>query len=1006
VFKFTRVLSLALAFALVGGPLMMAPVSAQSSATQGTTTVMGVATDATGAPLPGVVVTLRGAMTYSAVSAENGAYSIPNVRAGVYTLSATKGGYGAANEQDYPIVAGVTAAINIRLEAATLSSITREIGRVSTVSSRSQFNSTPASVNIVSQGAILDQGNPQVQRVLDQTPGIVIDHPGTSATNAAAGAITFPSIRGGTGYETASLIDGHPLAVGNFGDYVTTFLDANVLQSVELIKGPGAAAPEVNYAIGGTVNFRTLDPTAKPSGSFKISSDSFGGISSNFNYSGTTANHRFGWVLDYAINGTPGPLKDAQGIVNIPSTSAVGVGATGFRYNCPPGANIATCQQAQGFNTNSIATNTPPGSLFQNNPNFGTATIEGLGFPVNQNYNSKTELVKFKYNLSDTTTATASFLGSQTYTDQNGNHVDGFNQLFTPGAGYTGALAPGPVFTYQNVFFPANEWEINNEPIFQAEVRSSIKNDTILARFYAASINRLQYNSLQSPSQNDYESLNLFGTVLLCPAASPILVATGKCAATTAAGAPTVAPVNTAFNGQRVNIAEPGANAFFRSAEEDKLHGGSFEYDHFIGNTGNTLSFSVDRTGANTFAYDFSGSGNTPSVAAGSSQVFTTYLVRGIFNVTPKLSATVSNYVDTYAQHFTPDGGKTFGNVNYSRDDARIGLTYRENLDTSFRFSAGSAIAPPFLNLLDKTATSPTIAAGGLSATQTIASGNLRPETSMGYDLGADFRLGKDKLTIISTDIYTTNLFNEFFSTTSGGAPAPACLSGNTLTDPNTCTNNTTHVTTAPTILPLFFTGQGNIGNTRYQGVEFKIARDPRIGIGGAFQGSLIRAYAYNISPCFYGTLVNNQLNCNTFAANTGVINGINFITSGTSGNPGSFTTVTNTSIPYSTAYAELHFRTFKGGLLSFGEQYYGNNNSLNVPAFLISNANARLPIGDGTQSLQFSIDNLFNTYGAAFATQAGGVQVPLVNGKDGLTNANVIGPRNARIIFTKRFGS
>ncbi|MFN2459181.1 MAG: carboxypeptidase regulatory-like domain-containing protein [Candidatus Velthaea sp.] len=992
---FTRVLGLITALALIGGPLLTAPAFAQNAQAQTSATVNGVATDSSGAPIAGVTVTLRGAQTYTTTTQANGTYTIANVQPGLYTLAASKGGFAPAGEQDYPIAAGTTTTLNVRLQSATLTSIVREIGRVSTNVARSQFNPSPASVNVVSQQSFIDQGAIQVQRVLDQTPGIVIDHPGTSSTNAAPGAITFPSIRGGLGFETASLIDGHPLAVGNFGDYVTTFLNTFVLQDVELIKGPGAAAPEINYAIGGTVNFRTLDPLRRPGGSFSLGTDSFGGVKSNYMYSGTTTNGRFGWVLDYAIDGSPGPLKDAPGFVNLP---------TSFRINCPVGANVATCQQQNGFSSNPVSNAQTNG--IQNNPNFGTSNLLASGISINQNYNSKTELAKFRYKFSNATVATVSYLGSQTYTDQNGNHVYGFNTQFTPSAGYTGNLAPGSAFTYQNVFFPNNEWEINNEPIFQAEVRSSIKNDTVLARYYTASINRLQYNSLAANNQTDYETLGLYGTLSLCPATSPILVSSGKCAATTAAGAPTVAPVSTAFNGQQVPVASPGSSAFFRSAEEDKLHGGSFEYDHYIGDTGNSLTLAIDRTGANTFAYDYSGSGNAPSVAAGSRQAFTTVLLRGIFNVTPKLQATLSNYIDNYYQRYTANSGVSFNEVSYGRYDGRLGLAYRQNIDTSYRFAVGSAIAPPFLNLLDRTQTSPTLTQGNAFATQTLASGNLKAETSFGWDIGADFRLGGDRLTRLTTDVYSTNLFNQFYSTSGGGQVGPACPSGNTLIDPATCRNNSTGATIAPTQVPIFTTSQGNIGNARYQGVELAVQRDPGVGFGYSVQGALIRAYAYNINACFYGTVVNGALNCSTFANNTAVGNGQNFFTSGTGGSPGSFTAVNNHSIPYSQGYGEIRWRTAKGGLISFGEQYYGPNNSLNLPAFVMSNMNFRFPIGDGSQNLQVSIDNLFNTYGNAYITQFGGVAVPLVNGKLGLTNANVIGPRNTRLLFTKRIGN
>ena len=172
---------------------------------------------------------------------------------------------------------------------------------------RAAFNASPASVSVVTVADFIDQGQPQVARILDQTPGIVSSLPG-GVNNASPGAITFPNIRGALSFETAALIDGHPLSVGQYGDYVTTFLNSFVLQSVELIKGPGAASPTISRAIGGTVNFRTLDPSTKPRGTFTLGVDSFGGVFSNVGYSNTVG--RLGFLFDYAVNGTPGPLHD------------------------------------------------------------------------------------------------------------------------------------------------------------------------------------------------------------------------------------------------------------------------------------------------------------------------------------------------------------------------------------------------------------------------------------------------------------------------------------------------------------------------------------------------------------------------------------------------------------------------------------------------------------------------------------------------------------------------
>src|SRR5579884_84898 len=252
----SRVLSMAVLCAVVGGPLSTAPAFAQTPPAQNvpaaSAPVTGLVTDTSGTPVAGATITLTGPQSYTATSDAHGQYTVPAVVPGIYTVTVTRAGFQTGREDDFAVVAG-----------------------------------TPASVNVVTTQAFIDQGQLQVRNVLNEQPGLVISLPATSGNGAAPGAITFPNIRGGLSFETASLIDGHPVSVGAYGDYVTTFLSPYVLGSIELVKGPGALAPEVNYAIGGTVNFRTLDPTRTPSGYETFGIDSFGGQFSNVGYSNT-----------------------------------------------------------------------------------------------------------------------------------------------------------------------------------------------------------------------------------------------------------------------------------------------------------------------------------------------------------------------------------------------------------------------------------------------------------------------------------------------------------------------------------------------------------------------------------------------------------------------------------------------------------------------------------------------------------------------------------------------
>lgn len=1015
----SRVLGVVGLIALFGGPLCSAPASAQTPAAPAAATtvaVTGIATDNTGAPLSNVTLRFRGPAEITATTDARGAYRA-NLVPGVYTVTATRSGYTAATEQDFTVVAGQASTLNVQLQQATLTSL-QTIGRVTTRVRGSTFNATPASVQTVTNQTFQDQGQQQVQRILDQTPGIVIDHPGTSATNAAPGAITFPSIRGGLGFETSSLIDGHPLAVGNFGDYVTSFLNADTFQSIELVKGPGASLGQINYAINGAVNFRTLDVPTRPTGQLKFGVDSYNGTFSNFRYGNTLLNGKLGFIFDYAIVGDRGPLYDQPGFTTISSTTLI------------------NGQAQNGFTTSGSAV---PG--IQNSPSFVNATLLACCLNVPQTFTNKNELVKFKYNFSGSTSLTASYLGSQTYTDQNGNHVYQFFNNFAPGAAYTAGptgLTPGPVQTFQNVFYPYTEYEINNEPIFQWEIRTAYKNDNILARYYTASINRLQYNPLQSPLDSFTVPLQLYGTVSLCPAGQAVV--SGHCGSATGP-----LPTSTPFNGQTANVQfnpsggvcggpmtgwiASGAKVnnvtcgsaampftgftspqYFRSEEADSLHGSSFEWDHPIGQNGTIVTLAYDQTNSRTTARDYPNAPTVPGVPVGSYEIYRTILARVQFNLGTRTNVTLSNYLNGYDFHYTPNGGipaiggtanvanpnPTFFDAKLWHDDPRLGLTYRANRDTSLRFSIGSAIAPPYLNFLSRATTTPSVNSVSSPSfyTNNAPNGTIRPETAFEWDLGGDFRF-RDGQTVLTSDVYWAHLQNQFFTSVAQNG----CYNGTAfapVTSTGACPTGT------PAYLPLYSSQNRNLANARYEGIEMALTRDPAIGFGGKIQGALQRAFPYAIPPCFYST--NNV--CSGQGTNLAILPNENYVGNGTAGTPGSFNAINNHAIPYAQGYFEVHYRTPNGGYAGFGEQYYGNNNSLNVPAFLVAHLDARFPIGGRATGLTLNanVDNLFGAYPNPYITEYGGVAYPLVNGNVGLTNANVIGPRNLRVSVIKNF--
>ncbi|MEO6912757.1 MAG: TonB-dependent receptor [Candidatus Baltobacteraceae bacterium] len=955
-----RILSVIALAAFSVGPVRAATVAPQQqvivaqSATTGS--IAGKVTDTSGAPVSNANVNLSGPATYVASTDAKGAFHIENITPGLYSVVISKPGYNAENETSFAVVAGSSQNLTVALQALTFSSL-RSIATVRSTG-RGTFNATPASVAVIPSQTFQDQAQPQVAHVLNQIPGVVSSLPGVNG--AVPGAITFPNIRGALSFETASLIDGHPISVGRYGDYVTTFLSSYMFGSTELVKGPGADAPEVNYAIGGTINFRTKDPTYKPTGTLTFGTDTYGGYFTNVGYSGTTSNGKLGWVFDYARNSAVSAIDNYQAKSD----------AAGFTVNPLDPVNAYHI----GFQDNQTY---PPGTFVNGGLPFNTGTLVACCQPISADYRNDAELVKLRYKFSDATVLTASYLGSQTSADQNANNSSQLNFLFAPDPSapvpYTGSLNAGNVLT-TSFFLPSN-LETNNEPIFQAEIRTTLGKDSILARAYSASIARLGVQGPADPNAPVFQSFQLFGT-----------------------GFDDNGGEHT-YNGQYVNVQLD--SPYYHQTEIDKLNGFSLEYSHPLGRD-NLLSASVDTVNSTTRANTIFGGGFTNySIPEGSGQRFTTGQLRGTFHVGPKVTVSETNYFNSYRSTYpiacavgadchgdTPSF--VFNTSTTGHFDPRLSIEFRPTNQVAVRFATGSTIAPPYINLLSQLSTPPTCGStkSCKNASQTLNAGTIKPETAWGYDLGGDYRF-KDGVTSASLDLYTSTLFNQYLSQT---FQSGTCI-------PDTTTKHNCTIGSGPASVPIFATANANLNNARYQGIEFSLRRNPPVGWGYVVQGALQKAYPFNLGPCFYS---NDPTNCSLRNTNLGVVPNINY-TGG--GEADSTNGVSNQNIPYSQGYAELHYNMPNQGYASFGETYYGNNNSLYVKAFFVANATVRYPLANQT-SVQVSVDNIFNSNSALFPLQNAGIQIPLANGNVGLTQANTFGPRTVRFVFTKDFGA
>jgi outer membrane receptor protein involved in Fe transport len=1010
---------------LFSGGVALAQTPSPAAAAQSAGTVQGSIKDNSGAPVANARVALRGPVSQSTTSDTSGNFSFTGLPAGLYTLTATSPGHETATQPDITVVTGQTQTLAIVMPVITFQSV-RTIASVRAVG-RGTFNTTPASVSVVSSQTLIDQAQPQVMKVLNETPGIVASLPQTSANGAAPGAITFPNIRGALSFETASLVDGHPVSVGSFGDYVTTFLNPFMLQDIEVVKGPGANAPEVNYAIGGTVNFVTKNPTYQPSVVYQFGADNWGSAILNFSYSNTSG--RLGYVFAYSSNDLESNVSNASVFVS-PQSPQQGI----FGFNGVSGT-------AFGFN-DVFPTPPVPGTVSTNTNAYNlVACCQQMSAVLFEN---QSELAKLRYQLSPASFLTFAYLGSQTRTNQAANTGDITHSTFSlansgasPGqiASYTGSIPNNSPLDVGFVRTP--EYEINNEPILQGDFRTTIHNDTVLARYYAAGIHRLLYQGSTNPFVPTVLSMKLYGYDTA---------------------------TNQVYNGQTVPVT---FFDYFNQAEDDVLKGYSIEYDHPFAND-DVLTFSADTTHSTTTSYSLGVSGPSAgrpfdtsqlflsqsiTLPTGSLQNFTTLMLRGLVHAGPKLTATLSNYFNIYRNtvptscqaisitfgngHCNFDGSGTTGSANgvtpglpapgyvfasttTTHYDPRLALEYRPDASTALRFSIGSAIAPPFLAELTTLPGAIAFSSQTGIATEQLQSAGLKPETAFGFDIGADHRFN-DGVTFVTADLYYENLFNHFLTQLSNsGASCPAIDPNTGAPTPSGCAGS-----------PLFFKQNINVANSRFEGVELGIRRVPVAGFGFSLQGALERGYAYNLPVCFYGSAaVGGAQNC-SLTTNLAVIPGSNFTGGGINGSmcydpsTGTFTPLSSTgsctrparaltlgvggfsnqNVPYSQGYGELNYRTRNGWYGNVNLTYYGPNNSLNAPAFTVLGATLRAPLIPG-MTLQISGDNLTNQHSNVWPAFGSGLPIALANGQFAATQANVYFPRTVRFVLTKTFGA
>lgn len=901
-----------------------------------------------GQPVASATVTLDGPEHRTLVSDGRGAFTFGALAAGVYSVSVAKPGFDRLSRADVVVTAGARAGVDVTLIPSSFSSL-QTIGRVtSNANGKIAINTTTAAAQTISTQAFLDQGQTQVTKLLEETPGVSMTSvaAGGGANRASEGAPVYPQLRGALHYETESLIDGHPVSVGSIGTFNPLLVLPGLLDSIEVVKGPGAMPTEVNYAIGGTVNYRTLEPTRTPVTSVDLDVDRYGGVDTTLRATGSLADHKVDYAFGYATLGSPGPLQNYQ---MAGSQLFLAFGGAPWTINGQAVAGVPVAITPSPYPQYVGG----PGSSHFSEPLytccFGTGT----------DYNARGQLGKVRLNFSEQTALTLSYIGGQSYGDYTGIILGSTTPLinfstFNPPAGYSGSVPAGTPIPFDSQA-NTSDWEFLQQNLFQAELRSAIGDTTLLARAYSGFDNT--FVTAFTPGVPLDVTLNTWGGIALCPPGDA-----AKGAGCVTPGGAAAQPVTTYFNGAPATFTNQNPASY--TILMDHVRGYSFEADRPLG--AGLLSVAIDRSNHDSWSSTLAAASGLTTVPLppGSGQQFTTAMLRAQLPFAPRVSAQLATYFTWYASHYTGDGGVTWQDATHAQTVPRLGLAWRPDADSALRFAAGGSIAPPYISLLSSPGTTPVHDPAGAAQGYFINANNgqIAPEKAFGFDLGYDRRLLPQLR--LSTDVYWTHLRDMFLTETSQQG-----------------TYTATTGASAGVAEPLYVTQTANLGNARFEGIEAELDSAPPSGIGFKLQGSLQRAYAYGLTPAFYSTTAG------PYTTNLGVIPDINFQASGNG-----FNAISQGRIPYSQGYAELNVRGRNGNLFLAGWTYFGPNNAYNQPAFGVLSASVRVPISRNGW-VQLSADNITGVYAQPYAALLAGVPVPLVNGKLGVVAGSNYGP-------------
>jgi hypothetical protein len=918
------------------GPAMAADAPAVvAQATVGT--ISGTVTTAGGAVLSGATITLSGPAKITLTSDAAGTFSVA-VPAGVYTVEATKTGFQASSIASLAVPVGATVPLTVTLSALDLSTL-RVIGSVTSGRGGIAINTGGAAQSIVGAKAFTDYAAPQINDVLQHIPDVQIQKLSSQQDTSIV-------VGGMQPYETQVLIDGHPIALGQYGVWFSQYYPSFLTGSVETQTGPGNTSTYANLAVGGTANIKTPDFTTKTIASFTEGYDNWQSQQYNGQVSGMVGD-KFSYVLAAGYSGNNNYFHDKTACDSYepsPSATFAGLG---------PGANQA------GF-SGIVSFCAPFGSAF-----FNKGMVE-----------------KIKYAFSPSTEVEMGFVGSYGgYNPQDSNWGESLGQMTVVDCLPGTQQCTNPAYdnligkTINASFWYPGTHIFNNQQIWTGQLRTTIGNNTLLVRPYIGSIQPETYDAGGEWYYPAFYSPN--ATYPACP--PPATFPTFTCYAGPQTYPPgTQVPPNPPGN-DYFGAPLPGGNSFETNAcgaltstaaysvvgpngqettvdgrqlcsqypydtfELDTLYGSTVSFIHPMGD--GFLSATYDYHGSSTYAYV-----NSPQnvvVPQNSAVRFSTFSLTG--DLMPLKSVSIPFGI--YDTIWTASGAVLNNNplLNLCPGaaagdnstcglqrlqafiDPHIAFVWHPHPSDAMRLAFGTSTTDPFIGDLSGAPAFQPPAAGFDAGLDTFKTPGLLPEHSIAYSLGADHRFKNGSL--LSLDLSDTVVHNVFQQ-----------ISGEFCFAPFVCEGTFTPVNVASLVTKI---ATLKYGYAPFRGLGYNVAVTADSSITNGVPASDMDGIPF------------------TLPANGVQVCGTGFFTPGSA-----------TCIPYLKGYGQVTY-TSAGMFTALGMDYEGKNNAYYQPPFAIFDLTLRKTFHH-IFDVQFSVQNLLNTNSFSYLP-APNLGVPLV---------------------------